>query len=154
MCLTNRVIEGDFDLRGSGVIVGSTLADQLRIHVGDRVALHSTAAALQRMLESKKTKEPELVPAENYEVRGIFQVGYDQIDASFIAVSLPNAQELFSQGEGVNGLSVMLEDSAPENTRLRQDQLQELLGPEFRVVSWLDENRGISGRSRWRRTRC
>jgi lipoprotein-releasing system permease protein len=142
--LTNRVIEGDFDLRGSGVIVGSTLADQLRIHVGDRVALHSTAA-LQRMLESKKTKEPELVPAENYEVRGIFQVGYDQIDASFIAVSLPNAQELFSQGEGVNGLSVMLEDSAPENTRLRQDQLQELLGPEFRVVSWLDENRDILG---------
>lgn len=142
--LTNRVIEGDFDLRGSGVLVGSTLADQLRIQVGDRVALHSTSA-LQRMLESKKTKEPELVPAENYEVRGIFQVGYDQIDASFIAVSLANAQELFNQGEGVNGLSVMLEDSAPENTRLRQDQLQELLGPEFRVVSWLDENRDILG---------
>jgi lipoprotein-releasing system permease protein len=142
--LTNRVIEGEFDLRGSGVLVGSTLADQLRIQVGDRVALHSTAA-LQRMLESRKTKQPELVPAENYEVRGIFQVGYDQIDASFIAVSLANAQELFSQGEGVNGLSVMLEDSAPENTRLRQDQLQEHLGPEFRVVSWLDENRDILG---------
>jgi hypothetical protein len=83
--LTNRVIEGDFNLRGAGVLVGSTLADQLGISVGDRVALHSTSA-MERMLKSRKGKQPELVPAEDYEVRGIFQVGYDQIDASFIAV--------------------------------------------------------------------
>jgi lipoprotein-releasing system permease protein len=116
--LTNRVIEGVFNLRGAGVLVGSTLADQLGISVGDRVALHSTTA-MERMLKSRKGKQPELVPAEDFEVRGIFQVGYDQIDASFIAVSLVNAQELFDQGEGVNGLSVMLEDSTPENTMRR-----------------------------------
>jgi len=142
--LTNRVIEGEFDLRGAGVLVGSSLADQLRVSVGDRVALHSTAA-LDRMLKSRKTREPELVPAEDYEVRGIFQVGYDQIDASFIAVSLVNAQELFNQGEGVNGLSVMLEDSTVENTRLRQEEIGARLGPEFRVVSWMDENRDLLG---------
>jgi lipoprotein-releasing system permease protein len=142
--LTNRVIEGDFNLRGAGVLVGSTLADQLGISVGDRVALHSTTA-MERMLKSRKGKQPELVPAEDFEVRGIFQVGYDQIDASFIAVSLVNAQELFDQGEGVNGLSVMLEDSTPENTLRRQQQLREALGPEFRVISWLDENRDILG---------
>ncbi len=142
--LTNRVIEGEFDLRGAGVLVGSTLADQLRVSVGDRVALHSTAA-LDRMLKSRKTPEPELVPAEDYEVRGIFQVGYDQIDASFIAVSLANAQELFNQGEGVNGLSVMLDDSSVENTRLRQEEIEVVLGPEFRVVSWMDENRDLLG---------
>ncbi len=142
--LTNRVIEGEFDLRGAGVLVGSSLADQLRVSVGDRVALHSTAA-LDRMLKSRKTREPELIPAEDYEVRGIFQVGYDQIDASFIAVSLVNAQELFNQGEGVNGLSVMLDDSSVENTRLRQEEIGARLGPEFRIVSWMDENRDLLG---------
>ena len=142
--LTNRVIEGEFDLRGAGVLVGSSLADQLRVSVGDRVALHSTSA-LDRMLKSRKTREPELIPAEDYEVRGIFQVGYDQIDASFIAVSLVNAQELFNQGEGVNGLSVMLDDSSVENTRLRQEEIGARLGPEFRIVSWMDENRDLLG---------
>lgn len=142
--LTNRMVNGAFDVRGSGVVVGSTLADLLQLRVGDHVALHSTHA-LDRMLRSRDQKERELVPAENFEVRGIFEVGYDQIDASFIAVSLANAQDLFGQGEGVSGLSVMLNDSSVENTRRAQEQLGELLGPEYRVISWMEENRDLLG---------
>ncbi len=95
--LTNKVVQGGFDLRGSGLLVGSSMADQFNLNIGDRVALYSTKA-IDRMLASRNRKELEVVPAENFEVRGIFHVGYEQIDANFVAVSLANAQDLFGQG--------------------------------------------------------
>lgn len=142
--LTNRVIAGEFNLRGNGLLVGSSLADQLRLRIGDRVALYSTSA-LDRMLRSRNTPEAELVPAENFVVRGVFEVGYEQIDSQFVAMSIANAQDLFGMGDGVNGLTVMLTDSTVENTRLRQRELEDQLGAQFRAVSWMDENRDILG---------
>ncbi len=142
--LTNKVVQGGFDLRGSGLLVGSSMADQFNLNIGDRVALYSTKA-IDRMLASRNRKELEVVPAENFEVRGIFHVGYEQIDANFVAVSLANAQDLFGQGEGVSGLSVMLDDSSMENTRARQRSLEAMLGEDYRVISWMDENRDILG---------
>ncbi len=142
--LTHSVVDGKFDLRGNGLIVGSTLADNLRLRVGDRVALYSIHA-LDRMLKSRNRKELELVPAENFEVRGIFQIGYDQIDATFIAMSLANAQDLFGLTNSVHGLTVMLEDSTTGNTLRHQQALEKDLGPPYRTVSWMDENRDLLG---------
>jgi lipoprotein-releasing system permease protein len=140
--LTRTIVEGKFDLRGNGVLVGSSLADRLRIRVGDRVALHSTHA-LESMLKTRNQKQQEIIPAENFEVRGIFQVGYDQIDSQFIVVSLANAQDLFAQRDGVSGLSIMLDSSEPGNTLRQQIALERDLGTPFRTVSWMEESREL-----------
>ena len=73
--------------------------------------------------------ELEAVPAENFVVRGIFSVGYDQIDATFVGMSLANAQDLYQLGEAVSGLTVMLHDSEPFNTRRAQAEIESLLAP-------------------------
>lgn len=140
--LTNSVIEGEFDLRGNGLLVGSTLADILGIRVNDRVAVYSTHA-IDRMLKSRSRTEMEAVPAENFVVRGIFSVGYDQIDATFVGMSLANAQDLYQLGDAVSGLTVMLHDSEPFNTRRAQAQIESLLGPDTKVMAWMDESRDL-----------
>ncbi len=142
--LTNSVVEGKFDLRGNGLIVGSSLADSLGIHVGDRVALYSTHA-LERMARSLSRKDPELETAEDFEVRGIFQIGYDQIDASFVAMSLANAQDLAGLNDGISGLTVMLDDAEQGNTLRHQVALERDLGSPYRAISWMEENRDLLG---------
>ncbi len=142
--LTNSIVEGSMDLRGSGLVVGASLADLLNLHVGDRVAIYSTHA-LERMLSSRNRGQQEAVPAEDYEVRGIFSVGYEQIDASFIGMSLVNAQDLYALDDQVSGLSVMLDRSDPATTLQMQEAVGTHLGRPFRVVSWMDENSDLLG---------
>ena len=142
--LTNKVVSGSLDLRGQGLLMGASLADQLGVRVGDRVALHSTHA-LGRMLKSKDTGQRELSPAEDFEVRGLFEVGYEQIDAQVVVTSLANAQDLFALGDDVSGVTVMLHDSSVANTRALQRAVEDALGPEHRSVAWMDENRDLLG---------
>lgn len=142
--ITNKVVSGKLDLRGQGLLMGASLADQLGVRVGDRVALHSTHA-LDRMLRSKDSGARELAPAEDFEVRGLFEVGYEQIDAQVVVVSLANAQDLFALGDAVSGVTVMLHDSSVANTRALQRVVEDVLGPEYRSVAWMDENRDLLG---------
>lgn len=142
--MTNNIIDGHFDLRGNGLLVGATLAEDLGLRVGDRVAVFSTHA-MGQMLKSLSSNTPSISPPENYEVRGIYRMGHYQVDQLFVGVSLANAQDLFELGEAVNGVSVMLDDLSEDTTRKVQSQLEEVLGPPYRVISWMDENSVILG---------
>ena len=128
-----------FDLRGNGILVGATLADDYGIQVGDRLAVFSTHA-MSQMMKSLNTKTPSLSPPENYEVRGIFRVGHYQVDQMFVGVSLGNAQDLKDMQGAVDGISVMLDDLNEDTTRAVQRHLEERLGRSYRVISWMDEN--------------
>lgn len=142
--LLESAIDGEFDLGGQGVVVGSSLAADLGIRVGDKVAIYTTRA-IDQMLASMRRGEPEVRVAENYDVHALFQVGYEQIDATFVGLSLWNAQDMFAMGDAVSGLTVMLHDSDAGNTRRVQMELEELLGWDFRVISWMDANGDLLG---------
>lgn len=142
--LTNSIIEGSFDLRGNGLVVGVSLAEELDLHAGDSVAVYSTHA-MDRMFNSLNTQTPTLSTAENFTVRGIYRVGHYQLDQLYIGTSLANAQDLMSLGDLVNGVSVMLDTLDESTTRTVQRRLEERLGPPYQVVSWMDENAIILG---------
>jgi lipoprotein-releasing system permease protein len=142
--LTTSVIDGDFDLGGQGLVVGSTLAYNLDLHVGDTVAVYTTRA-IDQMLASMKRGDPEVRVAENFKVQGIFQVGFDQIDATFVGISLWNAQDMFALGDAVSGLTVMLHNSEPGHTYGVQRELEEMLGLDYRTISWMESNGELLG---------
>lgn len=142
--LTESVVRGDFDLSGQGLVVGSTLAYNLGLEVGDTVAVYTTRA-IDQMLASIKRGDPEVRVAENFTVQGVFQVGFDQIDASFVGISLWNAQDMFAMDDAVSGLTVMLHDSDPANTYRIQRELEELLGLDYRTLSWMESNGELLG---------
>ena len=91
--LPQRMLEGKFDLSGRGVVVGSGFARNLGLHVGDRLSIYSPHD-IEQMRKNRGKENEEAILPEDYEVRGIFDVGYYEFDTLFIIVSLENAQDL------------------------------------------------------------
>ncbi|HSH92649.1 MAG TPA: ABC transporter permease, partial [Roseimicrobium sp.] len=92
--LPKNIIRGKFDVSGNGVLVGSELARLLTLDVGDRIVIYSPQA-LER-LEKARGKDSATLPLpDEYVVRGIFDVGYFEYNATVILTSLGNAQDLY-----------------------------------------------------------
>ena len=69
---------------------------------------------------------------EEFEIRGIFDVGYGQYNASFIISSLANAQQAYEfSKDAVHGLQVMLRD--PFQVEAVRKELRGVLGPQFQI---------------------
>jgi len=85
----------------------------------------------------------QTVLPDEYEVRGIFDVGYYEYNVSFILTSLADAQELYVLDDSVHGLFVMLRD--PYLATAVQRQLQRELGPGFQITTWMEENASLLG---------
>jgi lipoprotein-releasing system permease protein len=138
--LPKSIVEGKFDLSGHGVVVGSEFARNLRLHVGDRLSIYSPRD-IERMRKSHGRKNEEAVLPEDYEVRGIFDVGYYEFDSQFIITSLENAQDLYDLGDSVHDLEVMLND--PYRATEVKRQLEQTLGDEFTANTWMEQNSTI-----------
>ncbi len=165
---TNLVM-GEFDLADRGLLVGIEFARNLNLKVGDHVSIYSpeelkkfrqereaqgqgpgqilttnaqTRASTNPGAPGDRGKTEAILPDE-YEVRGIFDVGYFEYNVSFVVASLRDAQELWVLGTNVHGLTVTLKD--PYQVPIVQEQLEHALGPDFRVSTWMEENAGILG---------
>lgn len=135
--LLSSVIAGTNDVSGRGLLVGSSLASRLRLHIGDKVAVYSPHA-FDEWDRGKKSGQEELPLAADYEIRGVFDVGYEEFNDGWIVCSLPNAQDLFGLDDAVGGLLVMIGD--PEQAFVVKRQLEEVLGPTLGVRTWLEMN--------------
>ena len=145
--LTQSTIEGESRLTPRSLIVGYALADTFGVRAGDRLAVYSPAAfeqfeaALERARKTPGKDLDELPLAADYKVRGLVDLGLNDLNANVIIASLADAQELSGLGDAAQGLTVMLRDPSEANTGRIQGELQELLGPEFRVGTWLADNK-------------
>jgi lipoprotein-releasing system permease protein len=135
--LPNRIREGTFDVNNRGLLVGTEFARQMNLEVGDRVEIGSPSVLREWREESKKTNASAPVLPE-YEVRGIFDVGYYEFNDKVIVTSLRDAQDLYALGKGVHGLLVMLHD--PDRATAAQLELHRSLGDGYDVVTWMEEN--------------
>jgi lipoprotein-releasing system permease protein len=140
--LPRSVVEGKFDLQGRGVVVGSGFARNLGLRVGDPLSIYSPHD-IERMRKSRGKETEEAVLPEDYEVRGIFDVGYYEFNNLFIVTSLENAQDLYDLGDSVHGLEVML--NVPYQAEAVKRQLEQAIGDEFTVVTWMEQNSTILG---------
>lgn len=142
--LPNKVIFGKFDLANRngvrGVVVGSDFAANLHLNLGDQLAIYS-AGEIKRMKAAYDRKEYEAILATDFEVRGIFQVGYYEYDARVIVTSLENAQELYDLDESVHGLLVMLKD--PYQVARVKKELEKSLDYDCYVTTWMEQSSAI-----------
>jgi len=138
--LPSSVVEGKFDVSGHGLLVGTEFARMLHLHVGDRLAIYSPRE-LAKMKKNRGKENEEAILAEDYEVRGIFDVGYYEYNASVIVTSLENAQEMYDLDDSVHGLLVMLND--PYRAAPVRAELEQALGHDYRISIWTEENSAI-----------
>ena len=139
--LPKSIVAGEFDVSGHGLLVGSTLAHNMRIRVGDHLAL-ITANTMAKWEKARK-KDDEIVVPQDFTVRGIFSVGFDSFDRMMVVSSLETAQELQMLDDRVHGLFVMLSD--PFRAEEAASRLQKALGPNYEVIPWMQENKEIFG---------
>jgi lipoprotein-releasing system permease protein len=138
--IATSIVSGALDFDGCGVLVGSSLARALHLLVGDRVLIYSPRHLdkLQEM-EKRGDKNGESVPLpDEFTVRGIFDVGYNEYNANVIVVALEDAQDLYSLGQSVHGLFVKVQD--PFRVPEVRQQLGSALGPGYQITLWTEEN--------------
>jgi ABC-type transport system, involved in lipoprotein release, permease component len=139
--LSSNVIEGEFDLNGRSILVGTALAAKLNLRIGDRVDIYSPKH-IEEMKESQAKGEEEISLSDEYEVRGIFDVGFEEYNLNMVIVSLENAQEMYDLRDSVHGLNVMLYD--PMSAFAVQDQLMREIDPRYTVFTWLQDSSLLS----------
>jgi len=138
--LPESVIAGEFNLRGRGLLVGSVLADQLEVWIGDYLAVYSVAD-FDSWEQARKEGREDGPLARDFVIRGIYDVGYNDYNQGFILMSLGNAQDLYELGDSVHGLMVKLDD--PEQAALMRLELLPLLRGRGEITTWLEENRQL-----------
>jgi len=118
--------DGDF----GGIVIGFTLADQMRTKIGDTVTVLSPVG-----LESSITQfvEPK---TKKFIIRGIFDAENPDYNQKYAYVSIENSQYLFDLDNKVNGIELRLDDiNDSESEKIR---LTKVLGPKFNIMTWFD----------------
>ncbi|MBS2033023.1 MAG: ABC transporter permease [Deltaproteobacteria bacterium] len=121
--LPGKIVKGSYlepnDDRG--IVFGTTLAETLGVGLGDKVVLMA-----QRGGE---------IQSRLFRVKGLFRTGSQEIDGFYAQVPLAAAQAVLGVGQGVNQLSVHLQDEhrTPEATAQVK---RALAGQRLEVLPW------------------
>ena len=113
------------ELGKTGLLVGSELARELNLKLGDDAILISAAS-----------EEPC-----NFKIAGIFHTGLYTFDLNNIFISLESAQKVFNTGKFVSGVAVKIVDEL-EAGKVKRELAKELGFPYF-VKSWMDLNKNL-----------
>lgn len=117
-----------------GMVLGVTLADRLRVDLGDEVAAISP--------QGVNPLDPWSLPrAKRLRVTGLFETGLYDYDSSLAYISIGSAQSLFQMGKGVTGIGLRLDDMYLAQKVARK--ISEELGYPFRVSDWIEQNRTL-----------
>lgn len=121
---------------------GKDLALTLQLGMGNTVAIHSSGN-LQKMRAAIEKEEKVAIFPEDFEIRGIFDVGYYEFNSNVLVMNLWDAQDLFGLGEEnkVHGVQLMLED--PMNAIDIRDLVSAKLDSSYHVSTWLERKSGI-----------
>jgi len=128
-------------------LVGRSIADRLDVDVGDRVAVYSVRD-FEEWEDGRKQNREEAPLADDYVIRGIFDVGYHEYNDLFVVTSLVNAQDMYRLDDSVHGLIVTLDDPDRANAVRRELELAlaEVARADprgFEISTWMEENSTI-----------
>jgi len=150
--ITPFIIKGEYDLEGSKTIVGSELARELGVTVGETLTIFSPGNFKEILNEIERLEKtggkPEdiaslkqlILPTE-LEVTGIFESGRYLYDSEFLIVPLHIGQELYNLGPAAHGLAVKTRDPYLAD-KVCNDLNSRLESPAY-AMSWMDMNKQI-----------
>ena len=117
-----------------GILLGATLADRLAVELGDKVVLFS-------LKEGSLTTGWSTPKASKLEVKGIFETGMYEYDASMAYISLSTAQKLFNLGDKVTGLHLKLDDLYKAEKVAKQ--IEQQLGYHYYALDWMHMHKNL-----------
>ena len=128
---------GDTAVTGPAVpplVLGSDLADQLGIYVGDQVMVTSPQGELNPVIGIVPKYQP-------FQVAGIFHSGFYQYDSAMAFISLRDAQRLFDEQDVISVISFKVDNlkRAPEIAQT----IEQAAGKGFMTTNWMEQNREL-----------
>ncbi len=91
--LDEKIVAGDLRLNPGDTVIGTDLARDLGVELGDKVRLSTPTSA-----------------GDAYQVRGIYDLGQRNLNRAYAYVALPTAQALLNLPGGVSSVELAVED--------------------------------------------
>lgn len=136
------IVDGSFGALGdSGVLVGSELAGQIGIFVGDSINIISPAGTITPLGMIPKSM--------GFVVKGLFSTGMYEYDSNMVYISLNAAKRLFTQ-DNTSGIEIKIKDIYKAEPVAKR--LIKALGPGYWAKTWRDMNRSLFSALRLEKT--
>ena len=114
----------------AGVALGSRLANELNVKVGDKVTLLTPRGASTALGTAPRVK--------SYPIVAIFEIGMSEYDSSILFMPLNEAQRYFNQPDNVTVLEVVLD--SPDEVGKLGPEIMEAGGPTIYISDWRQRN--------------
>jgi lipoprotein-releasing system permease protein len=119
-----------------GIVLGTTLAENLETKVGDMVRLTTPLVSLDALGWSPSTDSPK---TREFRVVGTFYAGFLEYDTKLTYVDYRQAQDFFGQGDTVTGIEITISDI--ERSQAFAQQIERDLGRgPYRIIDWKELN--------------
>lgn len=130
--LEKSILEGEFSLKEGEILLGSFLAYRLKAEPGDTIML---------VIPFEKKVSPIFFPVrlKKFVVRGIFDLGYYEYNASFAFISLKEFDRVLKDASPL--IEVVLSD--PYKAQDAKNKLEKVLRYPFYTVTWIEMNRSL-----------
>ncbi|MEP3427946.1 MAG: lipoprotein-releasing ABC transporter permease subunit [Roseibium sp.] len=130
--IANNVRSGSLDGfdAGEGVAIGSRMAQQLGITVGDNITIISPRGSVTPMGVTPRVKA--------YPVAAVFEIGMSEYDSTFLFMPLEESQAYFNMDGVVTGIELYVVD--PDNVGVMTRAIEEAAGRPTFVTDWRQRN--------------
>ena len=136
-----EIIEGGFDLKEDGIVLGVDLARSLGVVVGDTVIITSPFVR----------PSPLMIPrSKTLIVRGIFDLGHFEYNSSLAFVDIADLQTLYDLDDQITGIEIQVTD--PLKVKDYARILEEDLEYPYHLYNWIEMNRNLFAALRLEKT--
>ncbi len=122
-----------------GIVLGATLAENLKAEVGDRVQVTTPLVGLDVLGWSPSENTPRTLA---FKVVGVFYAGFLEYDTKLAYVDYYQAQRFFDDGDSVTGVEITLNDihkAAQVSSTLKK----QLGGGPYYTIDWESLNKPL-----------
>ena len=131
--LKNNIVSGDVkNFKKNSIFIGSELAFNLDLNVGDRINLMSSAFVA--------TPLGSLPKQENFNIAGIFNTGFIEFDQNIIFLNIEDALSIFDKDFNEQNLEIYLKDPLEAN---KYKKKIEKLNQNYFIYTWSDLNKSF-----------
>jgi lipoprotein-releasing system permease protein len=142
IALPEQMIEGSIDdliekkdAILPNIILGSIMASDLHVSVGEKVRLISPSGPLTPMGIIPKIK--------TCLISGIFESGMYEYDSSIAYMHIPAVQDFLESGDVVHGIEVTVKEKELNRADKVGKSIIEMLGKSFIAKDWMSMNRNL-----------
>jgi lipoprotein-releasing system permease protein len=132
--IAKMIVQGEYDFRNNGVILGLDLARALGVVVGDEVTIISP-------FSNQSTPFGMIPKSQTFIVRGVFDSGMYEQNATLVYFDIKELQRFLGMGDAVTGIEARL-DNIYSAGKVAQE-LTRTLGYPYRAMDWIMMNRNL-----------